>query len=61
MRRAAEDYQSTEDVVALEAMIEQMSKATESASRAIADALVFVAESNQRIKKLEAGAKRAAA
>lgn len=58
MRRAAEGYQSADDVNALEAMIEQMNQATESASKAVDDAIAFVAESNKRIKKMEAKAKR---
>lgn len=44
---------SADDVSALESMIAQMNKATEIASNAVDDALLFVAESNKRIKKLE--------
>jgi len=61
MRRAADGYQAESDVRALEAMIEQMNLATESASRAVDDAISFVAESNKRIKKMEAKANRKAA
>lgn len=61
MRRAADGYQAEDDVSALEAMIEQMNLATERASKAIDDAISFVAESTKRIKKMEAKAKREAA
>lgn len=57
MRRAAEGYQTNEDVSALEAMIEQMNIATENASQAVDDTILFVTESNKRIKKMEAKAK----
>ena len=61
MRRAAASYRSPEDDEALEAMIDEMNKATESAEKAIDDALAYVAESNKRIKRLEAKTKSEAA
>ncbi len=61
MRRAAEGYQSEDDVSALGAMIEQMNKATENASKSIDDALAFIAKSNNRIRKMEDLAKRGTA
>lgn len=54
MRLAAEGYQPDEDEKALEAMIEQMNRSTENASRAIDEALMFVSASNRRIEKMEA-------
>lgn len=57
MRRAAEGYRSANDDKALEAMIEEMNKATRSAEMAIDDALAFVEASNKRIAKMEADAK----
>ncbi len=61
MRRAAEGYRPAEDDKALKAMIDEMSKATESAEKAIDDALAFVAKSNKRIAKMEAKVKSEAA
>ncbi len=46
MRRAAGAFQPSQDDGALEAMIDQMLKATERADHAIEEALSFVAESN---------------
>lgn len=57
MRRAAASFRPAEDNETLEAMIDQMLKATESADRAIDDALKFVAESNKRIAAMEADTK----
>jgi hypothetical protein len=54
MRRAAESFHPDDDNKALEAMIDQMIKATEQAEKAIDDALAFVEASNKRIEKLEA-------
>lgn len=53
MRRAAASFRASEDDKALEAMIDQMLKATVRADRAIEDALKFVAESNKRIAAME--------
>ena len=57
MRRAAESYRPTDDDKALEAMIDEMNKATTNAEKAIDDMLTFVAESNKRISNMEAEAK----
>ncbi len=57
MRVAAEQYQPSEDEKALEAMIEQMNRSTENASRAIDEALAFVEASNRRIEAMEQAAK----
>ena len=57
MRRAAEGYRSADDDKALEAMINEMNKATRKAEKAIDDALAFVAASNKRIEEMEAKAK----
>lgn len=57
MRKAAESFRPSEDDEALEAMIDQMLKATERADRAIDDALIFVAESNKRIAAMESNTK----
>ncbi len=54
MREAAAAYQPGEEDVALEAMIEQMNRATDSAGEAIDRAIKFVAESNSRIEQMEA-------
>lgn len=56
MRLAAEGYQPDEDENALIAMIEQMNRSTDNASKAIDDALEFVSASNKRILKMEAEA-----
>ncbi len=53
MRRAAASYRAQEDEQALDAMIDQMLKATDRAERAIDAAMEFVAASNQRIEQLE--------
>ncbi|MEN8260210.1 MAG: hypothetical protein ABFS02_06435 [Pseudomonadota bacterium] len=60
MRRAAEGYRPANDDKALEAMINEMNKATESAEKAVDEALAFVAESNKRIAEMEAKAKNEA-
>ena len=57
MRRAAEGYRPADDDKALEAMINEMNKATESAEKAIDDALAYVEASNKRIAEMEAKAK----
>lgn len=54
LRRAAAAYNTSEEELALDAMIDQMVKATDSAEAAIDDALAFVAESNARIAQMEA-------
>ena len=61
MRRAAAGFRPEDDDAALEAMIEQMNEATARAEKAIDDALRFIATSNQRIAKMEAAVKGAAA
>ncbi|MEA3412527.1 MAG: hypothetical protein U9R74_13455 [Pseudomonadota bacterium] len=61
MRRAAEGYRPAEDDKALEAMIDEMNKATGNAAKAIDDTLAFVAASIKRIAKLEAAARGKAA
>lgn len=61
MRRAAEGYCSSDDEKALEAMINEMNKATRSAEVAIDDALTFIAASNKRIADMEAQARTEAA
>ena len=53
LRRAAESFRPSEDDKALEAMIDQMLKATERADQAIEDALTFIDASNRRIAKME--------
>lgn len=58
LRRAAASYNTSEDEAALEAIIEQMLKATENAETAIDDAIAFIAESNKRIDKMEAQHKK---
>ncbi len=57
LRRAADGYRSETDEQLLEAMIMQMNQATDSAERAIDEALRFVDESNRRIARMEAEAK----
>jgi hypothetical protein len=54
VRRAIKNYRADEDDQTLMAMIEQMNQATAKAETAIDDALIFVAESNARIAKMEA-------
>lgn len=53
MRRAAGSFRPSEDDSLLEAMIDQMLKATERADQAIEEALRFIAESNERIAAME--------
>lgn len=60
MRRAAEVYRPEDDDKALEAMINEMNKATENAEKAINNTLVFVVESNKRIAAMEANARKKA-
>ncbi len=57
MRRAAEGYRPADDDKALEAMINEMNKATRNAETAIDDALAFVAASNKGIAAMELKAK----
>lgn len=59
LRRAAGSFRPPEDDKALQAMIEQMLKATKRADQAIEAALDFVDASNRRIAAMEA--KRTAA
>lgn len=54
LRRAAESFRPSEDDKTLEAMIDQMLKATERADQAIEEALAFVEASNRRIVAMEA-------
>ena len=61
MRRAAESYRPADDDKALEAMIDEMNKATKNAEKAIDATLAFVTESNRRIAKMESKAKFEAA
>lgn len=53
LRRAAESFRPSEDDKALEAMIDQMLKATKRAEQAIDEALAFVEASNRRIAAME--------
>lgn len=53
MRRAASSFRLSEDDAALEAMIDQMLKATARADKALEEALRFVSESNKRIAAME--------
>jgi hypothetical protein len=57
MRRAAAGYRPSDDDKALEAMIDEMNKATQHAEQAIDGALAFVAASNNRIIAMEAATK----
>jgi hypothetical protein len=57
MRRAAGAYKSSEEDKLLEAMITQMNKATDNTQNVIDETLLFVAQSNERIAKMEAAAK----
>ena len=61
MRRAAEGYSPTKDEAALVTMIEEMNRVTANTEKAIDVVLKFVADSNKRIARLEAKAKRKAA
>lgn len=61
MRRAAEGYQPDKDTQALEAMINEMNRASENAEQAIDDALEFIKKSNGRIARMEAKVKKQAA
>ncbi len=56
IRRAIDGYRPSEDEKALEAMINQMNKATRNAENSIDDTLEFVRESNKRIEKMESKA-----
>jgi hypothetical protein len=58
MRRAAEGFSPSEDEAALVAMIEEMNRVTANTEKAIDATLKFVADSNKRIARLEARAKR---
>ncbi len=59
LRRAAGSFRPFEDDKAIEAMIDQMLKATERANHAIDEALAFVEASNQRMAVMEARRKAA--
>ena len=61
MRRAASGYQPENDDRALEAMIDEMNRASENAGKAIDDALSFVTKSNNRIARMESKVKTRAA
>ena len=54
MRRAAEAYQPGMDDNMLDGLIDQIHKTTTEASKALDDALAFVAASQRRIAKMEA-------
>ena len=54
MRRAAEAYRPDADDNLLDGLIDQVRKTTTEASRALDDALAFVAASESRIAKMEA-------
>ncbi len=54
MRQAAKNYQSVTDNNEMLRMIDEMNKATDRAETAIDNTLAFIAESNERIKKMEA-------
>lgn len=58
MRRAAEGYSPAKDEAALVTMIEEMNRVTANTEIAIDAVLKFVADSNKRIARLEAKAKR---
>jgi hypothetical protein len=53
MRRAAEAYQPGADDEMLEGLVEQIRKSTAEASKALDDALAFVAKSESRIARME--------
>jgi hypothetical protein len=57
MRLAASNYQPNSDEKALEAMIDQMNKATDNTSKVIDKALASVVASNKRIIKMETRAR----
>lgn len=59
LRRAAECYAPDEDEKLLRGVIDQVMNSTMEASRAIDDALAFVASSEERIARIEAGEKEA--
>lgn len=61
MRRAARGYSPDKDDSALLAMIEEMNRVTAHTEKAIDATLKYVAESNKRIARLEAKARRKAA
>jgi len=58
MRRAAEGFSPSKDEAALVSMIEEMNRVTATTEKAIDATLKFVADSNKRIARLEARAKR---
>jgi len=58
MRRAAEGFSPGKDEAALVSMIEEMNRVTANTEKAIDATLKFVADSNKRIARLEARAKR---
>ena len=61
MRRAAESYSPPEDEQALNAVIDQMLKATDHAESAIDGAIDFIEASNKRIAAMEAKHKKRSA
>lgn len=58
MRLAAHNYVPGEDEKAIVSMIDEMNKATANASKSIDRALFFVAQSNERIEKMETEARK---
>jgi len=58
MRRAAEGYSPDRDEAALVAMITEMNRVTANTEKAIDATLKYVSDSNKRIARLEARAKR---
>ncbi len=59
MRLAARNYEPGDNENLLDAMIDQMNRATANASRSIDRALSFVAKSNMRIENMEKAARKA--
>jgi len=58
MRRAAEGFSPDQDEAALIAMIAEMNRVTAKTEKTIDATLKYVADSNKRIARLEARAKR---
>lgn len=58
MRRAAEGFSPDQDEAALIAMIAEMNRVTAKTEKTIEATLNYVADSNKRIARLEARAKR---
>lgn len=55
LRRAGDAYTADEEAALLEGLLDQVLKSTEQAGRAIDETLAFVAASQQRIARIEAG------